>query len=460
MMSRRVFIILFFCLTLVLFFFVDKNQSISEQTAVSNKTIEKKLASEKNIVILPPNSQNEFFEYVDNYDFSKIDNHVKSTPSSAESSISGLASYLTRPARNDLEKIRAIFVWVAENINYDTDSFFSGRPTTYGASEMLRSRKSVCEGYANMVQALCEGSGLECVKISGYSKGYGFRPGQTFAGKPTDHAWNAVKIDGKWYLLDSTWGAGYVDGRNYIQKFSKHYFLTPPEKFIYDHLPEDSKWQLLDSPISESEYSNLVYVRPPFFSNGLDLVSHTKAVINTGSDLQVELRGPETALLISNLIYGNTQLPNEYTFTQIKNGKITIDIMFPSRGEYLLRLYAKSIYDDPNMSYSWALDYAINASEGKSGQIGFPTTYSTFTEKGYLHYPKNGYLKVGTTVDFKIEIEGADKVAIVTNQWNHLKKSGNVFTGKVKIPNVNQINVYANFGQGNSYSGLMVYRTN
>lgn len=48
------------------------------------------------------------------------------------------------------------------------------------------------------------------MKLSGYSKGYGYTVGQAFEGDST-HAWNAVYLEGRWHLLDSTWGSGNVD---------------------------------------------------------------------------------------------------------------------------------------------------------------------------------------------------------------------------------------------------------
>ncbi len=432
-----------------------------EDSADSNSTEETVQTGNNSgdIAISSSTSDKNFFDYVKNYDFSEIDNHALSTPSSAESSISELASYLTQIAENDLEKARAIFRWIAENISYDTESYFSGRPTTYDADAMLISRKSVCEGYSNIFKALCDSAGIECVKVSGYAKGYGFEAGDTFEGKSTNHAWNAVKLDGEWYLLDSTWGAGHLNGSQYEKDFQPHYFLTPPEQFIYDHLPEDPKWQLLDDPITQSEYSYLVYLRPAFFSNGLQLISHKKAIINTGSDLQVEIAGPSSTLVMGSVDSGNNQLSKEYIFIQQKDGKITVDAVFPSSGEYKLQLYAKSASAPQDSQYDWALDYAVNASEGKSGQIGFPTTYGTFTKKAYLYYPKDGYLKAGTNVDFKIEVNGAEKVAVVIgDNWNHLNKSGDTFSGKVSIPSANEVVVYAQFpGQGN-YSGLLMYK--
>ena len=57
---------------------------------------------------------------------------------------------------------------------------------------------------------MCKALGLECVLISGYSKGTSYVDGQM----PTkaNHAWIAVKIDSQYYLIDSTWGAGTCSG--------------------------------------------------------------------------------------------------------------------------------------------------------------------------------------------------------------------------------------------------------
>lgn len=53
-------------------------------------------------------------------------------------------------------------------------------------------------------------AGVQCLTVPGYSKGFGYRTGQSFSGE-FDHAWNAVYLEGRWHLLDSTWGSGLVD---------------------------------------------------------------------------------------------------------------------------------------------------------------------------------------------------------------------------------------------------------
>ena len=49
----------------------------------------------------------------------------------------------------------------------------------------------VCEAYARAYSYLCRLYNIEIIVVSGISKG--------------PHAWNYVKLDGEWYLIDVTW---------------------------------------------------------------------------------------------------------------------------------------------------------------------------------------------------------------------------------------------------------------
>ena len=68
------------------------------------------------------------------------------------------------------------------------------------------------------------------------------------------HAWNAIKVNGNWYFVDATWGAGYVFNGKYKYDFRLKYFMVKPEKFIEDHMPFDPMWQLLKFPFKYEEF--------------------------------------------------------------------------------------------------------------------------------------------------------------------------------------------------------------
>lgn len=298
-------------------------------------------------------------------DLSKVDKHALLTPASVEGSLPELASYLTKPFSTDIEKSRAIYRWITDNVAYDTQSFFSNgfRNADMSAKNVLQDRKSVCDGYSRLFTSLAELAGLEAVKISGYAKGFGFSPGQKFE-EGANHAWNAVKIKGEWKLLDSTWGAGYVDGgsKSFKKKFTDFYFLTSPDEFIYDHLPDEEEWQLLNNSLTGKEYEELVYLRPGFFMKGLKLESHHKAVIETGYEVTITLLAPANVLMNGKLTHKGRDLDNSLLFTQRDGEHYMVNALFPVPGEYELRLFAKVQGEKGN--YDQVMVYRINALKG------------------------------------------------------------------------------------------------
>lgn len=186
--------------------------------------------------------------------FSAVDEASKKAPSSATKSTEALAKHLNQNANTDLEKVRAYYVWITHNIDYDTKVFFSNSPNPKTkAIDALKSRKAVCQGYSELFKELCEYSDIQCLLISGYSKGYGFDPKRKLTN--SDHAWNVVFIENQWQLIDATWGAGYVDeNKKFVAKFHEEFFLADPSNFILKHLPTDPMWQLLPCPISIESY--------------------------------------------------------------------------------------------------------------------------------------------------------------------------------------------------------------
>ncbi len=191
----------------------------------------------------------------DNLSFVHIDNHAQNTPFEVEKEVSLLANYLTKPALNDFDKARSFYVWLTTNVVYDMQAYKNGRQRINKSNEdILKRKRAVCFGYSKFFKALCDEVGLSSQVISGYSKG---SLTSTPKLEEPDHAWNAVKLEGKWYLLDATWGAGVVYRKSdFVHEFSDEYFLTLPEKLIVNHLPADPMWQLLPCAISAKDFKD------------------------------------------------------------------------------------------------------------------------------------------------------------------------------------------------------------
>lgn len=272
-----------------------------------------------------------------------------------------------------------------------------------------------------------------------------------------NHAWNAVKIGGKWGLVDSAWGAGHVnDEGRFVPRFTDHYFLTPPDEFICDHFPDDPRWQLLERPISPAEYLSRAHMKTPFFEQGLWLMSHSSARIEAGSSLEVLVGTPPDAVLTAALYQAGRELPKHYTFTQRAGKEFVVRAAFPSRGSYLLRIFSRA-RDDAGGEYETALEYAVEARSG--GGIGFPEMYDSFLVRGCrLEHPLKREIPAGEEVKFSISVPKAEEVVVVRSDevWWVLDRRGDRFRGEV-LTEAGTVTVFAKFPGKRRYEGLLRY---
>lgn len=129
--------------------------------------------------------------------------------------ISNLALNITNSINEDYDKIRAIHDWVAENLFYDRDSlnydFYIYRK--HDPSKTLSTLKGVCQGYANLTDALLSSLGFRSIIIPCYALGQsttGDWNMPSYTGRNANHVMNAVYIYDRWILMDVTWDSHNV----------------------------------------------------------------------------------------------------------------------------------------------------------------------------------------------------------------------------------------------------------
>ncbi len=145
-----------------------------------------------------------------------------------------LAQSLTQGLQTEMEKAKAIHDWVSSHIAYDVDSYFQNTYASknWDALSVLRSGKAICFGYSNLTAALYRAIGLESKVVIGqadvYQQGW------------SDHAWNEVKVDGRWVAMDTTWDAGSVNFAKKTFTFAprQKYFDPTAAEFAKDHRPK------------------------------------------------------------------------------------------------------------------------------------------------------------------------------------------------------------------------------
>lgn len=174
-----------------------------------------------------------WYKYDTRPDFSELDEYVKATPLELRNTPEELAQYLGRKAETELEKARALYVWLQYFIRYDkemeaqrnlTSDLWVYRTSYQG---LLERRYAICSGYAKLFVLLGRLMDLEVVHITG-----------KLGDNPNGHAWNAVKVDGRWRLVDAT---GQPEGRI----VNEYTFIRHPAEFVKNRIPDDDFWRLM-----------------------------------------------------------------------------------------------------------------------------------------------------------------------------------------------------------------------
>ncbi|HOP68537.1 MAG: transglutaminase domain-containing protein [Dethiobacteria bacterium] len=165
-----------------------------------------------------------------------------------------LAREITQGLESDYDKMAAIYDWVTHNIAYDLQKMENPQAYGSGAEYVLRTGKGICHDYAELVRELCKAVGLEATYESGvvYPE----------PGKEERHAWNHVRVDGIWYGLDATWGAGFViqEEQKFYQKPRRIYLTTPEELFRLHRDPAYKEEREIDYSRAQSAQAEAVYL--------------------------------------------------------------------------------------------------------------------------------------------------------------------------------------------------------
>lgn len=412
----------------------------------------------------------------DTTDFTKIDQHAREAPLELVKDIPDLVGYLSIPSKDPLCLIRSIFVWVAYNIDYDADGYFGrAEKSQCDSSSVLKSGKSVCEGYANVIQELCNQAGIAVKKLSGFAKGFSHSIKTRFTlDCKTNHAWNAVCIRGNWFLLDSTWGAGNVnrETKQFVRKFNEFYFLTDPEHFIYSHFPickgsaeESLKWQLLDSPFSLRQFNDAMKIQPAAFDLGILPYSHKESVIEFADEVEMAFieTVPQSHKLTMKLYLkdGNKLHQEEYCcFAFWSSGTLNIKVKPPKTGTYELKIHGRELKADNNESSPQLFSYLLNCNVPRnvmtSRRYPYPEAYpQAYLDECDVIEPLGKQLLPHSNVTMRFRSPLLKRMMIKKTM---LEKAGDTFVGSVLTPESGDvITVYGSRLESGSLKGMFKF---
>lgn len=142
---------------------------------------------------------------------------------------------------SDLEKAMFIYNWLGDNCRY----YLSKKAGHYYA---IREGKGNCSAYAEGVRLIGEVVGLQTVRVN------------TSDGT---HSYNGVRVDGKWYLMDTTmcdaWAFSYSAKAHFLNSYEREMQLDSAMTF------KVSASSLADIVFTDTKYDGVTW--PEYYDN-------------------------------------------------------------------------------------------------------------------------------------------------------------------------------------------------
>jgi hypothetical protein len=182
-----------------------------------------------------------------------------------------LTDYVKEHIKDKEQLARFFYYWIGNNIEYDQETYqrvINGTITNEEFTNIqdeyyvYENRKGVCAGYANLFKWFMDEINIEAVVISGHIRDERNHYVELNSDDNFRHAWNAIKLNDQWILIDTTWGTSEE------KETSEFYFNIKPELSIITHYPENNKWQLLKEPLSLKEFNESKFIKPIWFIVG------------------------------------------------------------------------------------------------------------------------------------------------------------------------------------------------
>lgn len=150
---------------------------------------------------------------------------------------------ITLGCYTDYSKALAIHDWIADNIYYDLDSFYSGR-INYAklgdASYVFHEKLAVCAGYSDLAVVMLRAVGIPAYSESCYALGLSTDGAWTHdnVNNASNHAITMAYIQKRWMIMDITWDSGNkFEGGKFQQtgKTQHRYFDPTLQSFSSTH---------------------------------------------------------------------------------------------------------------------------------------------------------------------------------------------------------------------------------
>lgn len=350
------------------------------------------------------------------------------------------------------EKVKMVYDAVALLLEYDTEGRVSQNIGPQDWDNILISKKSVCEGYANLFKQICDLLKIPCEKVHGYARGL-YKTSLNEDTSP-NHAWNIVKIQDEWYYIDCTWGSGALNQNKAQSGYNTDWLFVKGDYFVYTHFPTDSNYQLTQKKISLEEFKKTPRLDPIFFEK-YSLVSSFFSVNNIDSSFSIELKKNLSAnARIVFYDYESGSEIKEHSISKQNPEKISTTFHAPAPGLYL----GVILYNVKDSLYNGCGYFLLNAH--KASSTIYPTPMRSSAQNVEIISPLKE-LRSDSTYTFTVKVPNKKYVLLFCNgKKNRLKQiEKGVFSKQVKIPkNAEDIYMSVSNEEYGSYEAIAKFK--
>jgi uncharacterized repeat protein (TIGR02543 family) len=303
---------------------------------------EVKDSNEKKYLIIPTEKDNEYFNEM----FEKVDKKLD------------IIKSVVKEGMSDVEKALAIHDYIVLNGEYDEELYddYKSKPndtnistsTSFTSAGMIMNNKGVCDSYANAYRYIMNSIGVECYYVTGElvtkeldeNGEVKLDNDGNEVTETVKHAWNLVKIGGKYYYVDCTADDpthdrfGLVSHDQFLVGATK---LTDKKANSYhDKIVNPSKFDENKDSISKEDYNdNLSSITSPvcfdsdnnwYYAYGENINNesgnYTKSYIQIGESNKISLdswnyKGTYSGLILKDneLFYNTANEIRKYSLT-------------------------------------------------------------------------------------------------------------------------------------------------
>ena len=221
-----------------------------------------------------------------------------------------ILSQIILPEMSEYDKVKAVHDYVVNNSEYLNIiySFDEHIFTAYGA---LVNGKAGCQGYAEAVALLLNRAGVQAFVVSGEAYSYN---------SWDNHAWNIVRIDGRYYHLDAAFDDPLTsDG---LPALRYDYFNITDADIAYDH-----RWNENEYPICDETLYNYYYYNGLFAEDMAEFQTKLDAALiarHNEITLKINKIEPGDFNKISKLIFSNESVLSYSSDININMGIVKI----------------------------------------------------------------------------------------------------------------------------------------